>query len=79
MTIRAAPFLNCPDCKTPLFPADGCGYYDREGEYSEHREACECPYCEWVWFDEAEPKECCGVMWRIDVDDDHAYVKEATK
>ena len=75
------PALSCPECGTDgLIPAQGRGYVDRDGNYAEHRGACRCHWCSWMWFDDAEPVTCgCGVRVKVVVDDGHAYAAVVSK
>lgn len=71
------PKLPCPECSTPLIPATGRGLHDEDGEFLEHREECECPYCGPMWSDSTAPVTCeCGALVKVTVDDDHAYATE---
>ena len=74
----AAPLLACPECGEPLIPAHGRGRYDRDGNYIEHRDGCRCPWCQWMWFDDADPVRCaCGALVVVEIDDDAAYATTA--
>lgn len=77
MTNDAAPKLPCPECGHPAIAAHGRGRYDSDGNYCEHRDGCRCHWCSWMWFDDADPVRCaCGVLLKISVDDDAAYVTQ---
>lgn len=77
------PMLRCPECGTPLIAPHGRGRYDRDGNYHEHRDGCRCAWCDWMWFDDADPVRCqCGSLVCVDANDDHAsakIVQEGTK
>lgn len=71
---RSRAFLDCPECSTPLIPAHGRGRHDQDGNYVEHRDGCRCPWCDWAWFDDADPVTCaCGAVVGVKVDEDYAY------
>lgn len=71
------PLLDCPNCGEPLIPASGRGGWDDDGDFVEHGEGCRCPWCEWVWHDDAEPVRCkCGALVKVAIDDEHAYATE---
>lgn len=77
--VRAKPpssraVLDCPECSTPLIPAHGRGRYDEDGDYVEHRDGCRCPWCDWTWFDDADPVTCaCGAVVGVKCDEEYAY------
>lgn len=75
--MSTTPSLVCPNCGEPLIPPSGRGGFDDDGNYIEHREACRCPHCAPMWFDDAPPVRCaCGITARVEVDDEHAYARE---
>ena len=72
----ALPKLDCPNCGVGLISPHGRGRYDSDGNYAEHRDGCRCPWCDWMWFDDAEPVEClCGARVRVVVDNGRAYAR----
>ncbi len=80
MTRNEPPMLDCPKCSKPLIPATGRGRFDSDGEYLEHRDACRCPRCDWMWFEESDPVDCeCGARVRVVVDDERAYASEVSR
>ena len=71
------PHLDCPNCGEPLFPATGRGLWNEETEeFNEHREACGCDQCDWVWHEDEEATCECGARCIVDVDEDRAWVRE---
>jgi len=70
--VTDTPHLGCPLCGAPLFPARRGVFSDHE--FAEHRPECRCRHCGPMWIDEAAPLACCGVLWRVECDDGHAYV-----
>ena len=55
------PFLECTECGVKLIPADMRCYYAEDGCFVEHREACRCHLCGWMWSETSEPVKCeCG-------------------
>lgn len=71
------PMLACPECGVDLIPAHGRGRHDKDGNHITHRDECRCRWCDWYWYDDAEPVKCaCGVVVKVDTDDDHAFARE---
>lgn len=68
------PFLDCPECGEPLFPATARGFTDDYGEYIDHPAECRCGECDWWWWETFELTACaCGARCTVDVDEDRAY------
>jgi hypothetical protein len=78
MSIDEAPYLNCPSCDAPLFPATGRGFFDEDREeFIEHRSACRCHLCHWTWKEDEDATCECGAYCVISADVDGAvYVSE---
>lgn len=77
MTTVDAPKLDCPSCGVGLIPAHGCGRYDENGNFLEHRNGCQCPWCEWMWSDDADPVTCgCGAVVGVRIEDETACAVE---
>lgn len=76
MTTRP-PKLNCPNCGEGLIPATDWGADDEDENFVTHPFECDCGDCDWVWWDNQPPVRCsCGVLVRVEIDDDHAYAHE---
>ena len=70
----SVPFLDCPECSEPLFPATARGFTDDFEEYIDHPLECRCGLCDWGWCETFEPTTCaCGARCTVEVDEDRAY------
>lgn len=71
-----APYLDCPECSEPLFPATRRGRHDEDRNFIRHRDECRCRWCQWIWFDNVAPVTCaCGAVVGIDCEDGDATAK----
>lgn len=74
------PSLPCPECGSPLAPAEGRGFVDGlDGGEVTHHNKCRCLECDWRWSEPGPVYVCsCGVHAKVSIDHNTAYLIEVT-